>query len=158
MTVATGKKRVQVTLGADVLAQLDVLAARRHQHRGHLIEAVLRRFLSRDLEDALPRRRRTRARSTWRTCWRPRDKLFLQTTDSPVSGSEGALSAALDKRFSPRLVLLGRLRLGLRRFQKLFQPLPVRPRRPLRDGPLALLDLRRRQRVPRQAPALAPGI
>ena len=54
MTVAMGKKRVQVTLGADVLAQLDVLAARRHQHRGHLIEAVLRRFLSRDLEDALP--------------------------------------------------------------------------------------------------------
>ena len=32
--------------GPDVLNRLDEVVARRHQHRGHLIEAVLRRYLS----------------------------------------------------------------------------------------------------------------
>ena len=48
MSIAAGKKRVMVTLDGEVLAQLDELAARRHRHRGHLIEAVLRRYLSRE--------------------------------------------------------------------------------------------------------------
>ena len=54
MTIRAGKKRVMVTLDGEVLAELDELATRRHRHRGHLIEEVLRRYLSR--EQARPRK------------------------------------------------------------------------------------------------------
>ena len=54
MTIRAGKKRVMVTLDGEVLAPLAELAARRHRHRGHLIEAVLRRYLSREGKSRTP--------------------------------------------------------------------------------------------------------
>ena len=47
MTISAGKKRVMLTLDVGVLERLDELAVQRRQHRGHLVEAVLRRYLSR---------------------------------------------------------------------------------------------------------------
>ena len=47
MTIRADKTRVQVTLGNGLLAQLDAEAKARGRYRGHLIEEVLGRWLSR---------------------------------------------------------------------------------------------------------------
>ena len=47
MAIADGKKRVMLTLDEDVLARLDALCRERGQHRGHVVETILRRSLAR---------------------------------------------------------------------------------------------------------------
>ena len=47
MPIAAGKKRVMVTLAAEVLTQFDALCRERGQYRGPAIEAMMRRSLAR---------------------------------------------------------------------------------------------------------------
>ena len=126
MAIPATKRRYNVTLDAALAARLDAVAALRRKHRSTIIhwavEDWLRRYEpgirgppspadERGWPGARYRRRlpsppnpiprRTRARSTWRTRWRPHGHLSLQTAESTIGGSEGASSAAPEKRCSP---------------------------------------------------------
>ena len=47
MTISDGKKRFILTLDVEVVERFDALCRERRQHRGHAVEAILRRSLAR---------------------------------------------------------------------------------------------------------------
>ena len=85
MTTQDGKKRVIVTLDADLLNQFDALCRERGQCRAHAIEAMMRRSLARQVRSERKERE---------ICWDP-DRMILHAL--AVQKDARALSSALDR-------------------------------------------------------------
>ena len=85
MTTQDGKKRVIVTLDADLLNQFDALCRERGQCRANAIEAMMRRYLARQVRSERKERE---------ICWDP-DRMILHAL--AVQKDVRALSSALDR-------------------------------------------------------------
>ena len=95
MTIADGKKRVILTLDEGVLERLDDLCRERGQHRGHVVETILRHSLAR------------LGKSLSKPSLDPR-QLDIEAAQPPLSPAgesgprAGSAAASGDSRLAPR--------------------------------------------------------